>query len=130
LSIHANRIVGLWSTAGEVSACAGGGPAIKVSNYLLFHLGGTVVENIAPTTARNMGMGTWTYDRRTRAHGLHLRFDRFASGVYAGFSTVERELMMSRDGRELTGLVRATHYAPDGTVLQELCGAATSTRLQ
>jgi len=102
---------------------------MQVSNYLLFHAGGTVTENIPPTTFRNQGMGTWSYDR-PGGWQLHLRFDRFADDMYDGYTTVDRTLWMSRDGLKLTGPVHATFYAADGTMIFELCGQATSTRLQ
>jgi hypothetical protein len=129
-STPANRIVGLWQTTGEVGPCTGGPATVQVRNYLLFNVGGTVVENISPSTVRNTGLGTWTYDPVSKAHGLFLQFDRFANGVYVGYSTIERELVMSPDGLELTGRVVATAYAPDGSVLLELCGEPTSTRVR
>jgi len=128
LNVPANRIVGLWSTVGDVGPC-GGSPAIHVTNNLLFHAGGTLTENIQPTTVRNQGLGTWSYDSKTTGWQLHLRFDRFDSDVYAGYTTVDRELWMSPDGLELTGEVRATFYGVDGSVALELCGEATSTRI-
>jgi hypothetical protein len=129
----ANRIVGLWSTQGTVSGCATGIPVVQVRNNLLFHAGGTVTENIAPVTTRNQGMGVWSYDQHTvqhtREYQLHLRFDRFANGAYIGSSTVDRQLLMSADGQQMSGAVRTTHYALDGSVSQELCGEAVSDRL-
>jgi hypothetical protein len=129
LAVPANRIVGLWSTQGSVSGCATGVPVIQVRNNLLFHAGGTVTENIPPVTTRNQGMGVWSYDPSTGEYQLHLRFDRFANGVYIGSSTVDRQLLLSTDGQQISGEVRATLYALDGSVLQELCGAAVSDRL-
>jgi len=125
----ANRIVGLWSTEGTVSGCATGIPVVQVRNNLLFQAGGTVTENVAPVTTRNQGMGVWSYDPSTGEYQLHLRFDRFANGAYVGYTTVDRQLMMSSDGQLMKGEVRATHYALDGSVLQELCGEAASDRL-
>ena len=124
-----NRIVGLWSTEGTVSGCATGVPVVQVRNNLLFHAGGTVTENIGPVTTRNQGMGVWFYDRHTREYRLQLRFDRFANGAYVGSSTVDRQLLMSADGQQMSGEVRSTHYAIDGSVSQELCGEAVSDRL-
>jgi hypothetical protein len=129
LSTPAHRIVGLWSTQGTVSGCATGTPVVQIRNNLLFHTGGTVTENITPVTTRNQGMGVWSYGRRTREYRLHLRFDRFANGAYVGSSTVDRQLLMSADGRQMSGEVRSTHYALDGSVSQELCGEAVSDRL-
>jgi hypothetical protein len=102
---------------------------MQIRNNLLFQAGGTLIENIAPATARNQGMGVWSYDRKTRLYTMHLRFDRFANGVYIGSSTVDRELLMSLDRQQVSGPVRATNYALDGSVVLELCGEAESVRL-
>lgn len=124
-----NRIVGLGSTQGSVSGCSTGVPVIQVRNNLLFQAGGTVIEGIAPTTARTGGMGVWSYDAATGWYTMHLRFDRFADDVYIGFSMIHRQLLMSEEGQQISGSVRATGYAPDGTVITELCGEVTSVPL-
>jgi hypothetical protein len=129
LATPGNRIVGLWSTQGTVSGCSTGVPVIQVRNDLLFQAGGTVIENISPTTARNGGMGVWSYDPTTRWYTMHLRFDRFANNAYIGFSMIDRQLLMSDDGQQISGPVRATGYALDGSVITELCGDVTSERL-
>ena len=129
----ANRIVGLWSTVGNVGPC-GGPPTITVRNTLLFHAGGTLFENFAVPPAsianRNYGLGTWSYNPATRWHRLHLRFDRFENGAHVGYSTVDRTLLLNDDATEITGEVVATGYAPDGTITSQLCGEATSVRLR
>lgn len=125
----ADRIVGLWSTQGTVAGCETGTPVINPRNTLLFHAGGTLTENIAPTTARNQGLGVWSYDQTAGSYTLHLRYDRFSNGVNIGFATVDRQLFMSEDGQQISGPVRANFYATDGTLTQELCGEATSVRI-
>ena len=129
LPTPANKIVGLWETQGTVRGCDTGLPVVQVRNNLLFHAGGTVSENIAPVTSRNMGMGVWSYDAASGSYTMVIRFNRYSSGTLTGFSTVERQLQMSEDGQTISGEVLATHFNLDGTVLQELCGEATSTRL-
>lgn len=129
LGVPANDIVGLWSTQATVSGCATGVPVIQVRNTLLFHSGGTVTENFEPTSQRNLGLGRWSYDPATGRYTMQLGFDRFAAGVFVGHSTVERQLVMSADGLQMSGPVRATAYAVDGSVILELCGNAVSERL-
>ena len=68
--------------------------------------------------------------RHLGAHRLFLRFDRFNNGAYIGYSTVERRLVMTADGLEISGEVLALGFAPDGTQVLELCGEATSTRVR
>lgn len=125
----ASSIVGLWSTQGTVSGCDTGTPVIATRNNLLFHAGGTVTENIAPVTSRNQGLGVWSYDPTTRGYTLHLRYDRFSNNTLVGFATIDRELLMSDDGQQISGPVRATFYALDGTVTQTFCGDVTSERI-
>lgn len=42
---------------------------------------------------------------------------------------IHRQLLMSEEGQQISGSVRATGYAPDGTVITELCGGVTSVPL-
>jgi hypothetical protein len=136
-----NRIVGLWATEGLVGPCSGT-PVQPIRNTLLIHAGGTIVEmpriapNGIPNAAgipgiyqRGQALGTWTYDRSTRRYFIHLRFDNYVDGVYHGYSTVDREMELSNRGAVASGPVRATRYFADGTVLNEVCGQATSTPL-
>lgn len=138
----ANRIVGMWTTVGHVSPCDSGLPPQTVMNTLLFHAGGTASENAPFNPAgeanlfgipgihqRNNGLAVWSYDSATKTYTFHLRFDWLVDGVYQGYQTVDRLLVMSADGLEISGPVRATRYALDGSVIIELCGDATSTRL-
>jgi hypothetical protein len=129
LNVPANRIVGLWETQATVGPCSGG-TTFPVRNNLLFHAGGTITENIAPTTARNMGLGTWSYDSVTGTYTMRLRFSTYSGGVSSGYGIVERLLIPSDDGLRLSGPVRATTHSLDGIVVSQLCGEAVSERLQ
>jgi len=134
LSVPANRIVGLWSTAAMVGPCGGPQP-VQIQNTLLFHAGGTVVENprFPPAGAagyqRNQALGTWTYDVASKTYSLHLQFDNFVNGVYEGYSTVDREIELSQDGTAASGPVSVNRYLGNGTLIFAVCGSATSTRL-
>ena len=138
-----DRIVGLWSTEGLVGPCLPDvTPTITTRNTLLFHAGGTLVEtarfppNGAPNVngitgiyQRTQGLGTWTYDRHLRRYFIHLRFDNYVDGVYHGWSTVDREIVLSQRGMLATGPVTSTRFKADGTALPSVCGQATSTPL-
>jgi hypothetical protein len=58
-----------------------------------------------------------------------LQFDRYVNNVYDGFSTVDREITLSRRAMVATGPVRSTNYDVNGELMSEVCGNATSTRL-
>jgi hypothetical protein len=137
----ANRIVGLWSTEALVGPC-NGPAATPIRNTLLFHAGGTVVENPrfppggAPGAAgipglyqRGQALGMWSYDPRTRTYYMHLRFDNYVDNVYHGYSTVDRELALDKSGFLASGPVRSARFAANGTLLSEVCGEASSARL-
>jgi hypothetical protein len=130
MAVPANRIVGLWVTEGLVRPCGTTLPATPVYNTLLFNAGGTTVENprVPPGTPRSFGIGTWNYDPVADQYSLHLRFDVYVAGAYAGYQVVDRQMTLSPDGMHVTGEVVSTRYAADGTVLAAVCGAAVSDR--
>lgn len=131
----ANRIVGAYETKAMVRNCGSAGPDLPAINTIIFNEGGTVVASprFPPQGAggysRTIDMGTWSYNPRTHSYSVKLRFYGFANGQLAGTSTVERTLQMSIDSNSVTGPVHVTTYAPDGSISQEQCGTATSTRL-
>ena len=139
-----NRILGLWGTEATVRPCdpAVPGPVVNIRNTLLFHAGGTVVENprsapngtpnvlgIPGIYQRNQALGTWMYDHSTRRYFIHLQFDNFVDGVWHGWSTVDREMVLSNRGMLATGPVRSTRFNADGTAVNAVCGQATGAPL-
>lgn len=139
---RANRIVGLWSTLGMVRPCGSDLPFGTVTNTLLFHAGGTVVENphfppagapdvfgIPGINQRGQALGTWSYDPAADRYWLFLRFDWYVDDAYHGYMTIDRELVLSNNGMEISGPVSAIRYTADGTALAQVCGEATSERL-
>jgi hypothetical protein len=137
----ANRIVGLWGTEGTVGPC-NGPQTTPIRNTLLFHAGGTVVESprfppggapnvagIPGTYQRGQALGTWSYDPRRRTYYVHLQFDNYVDNVYHGYSTVDREIALSKEGLLGSGPTRSARFAVDGKLLSEVCGQASSARL-
>jgi hypothetical protein len=142
VSTPANDIVGLWSTYGSVGPCGDGPPIIEVRNTLLFHAGGTVVENPrfgpqgAPNVAgipgiyqRGQALGTWSYDPSERRYSMHLLFDNFVDNAYHGYSTVDRDFVLSDDGSFSSGPVTSSRYLADGSLMFVVCGLGASTRI-
>ena len=134
----ANRIAGLWKTDAAVGPC-GSAPTRTINNTLLFNANGTMLDNprigpngipvAAGTYQRGWGLGTWTYDARKKRYFIHVQFDRYINNTYVGFSTVDREIVLSNRAMVATGPVHAVDYDVDGEKLTEVCGEATSTRL-
>jgi hypothetical protein len=131
----ANRIVGAYVTLAQVRECGSEDPYETVNNAILFNQGGTVIAipryppGGANGYSRTNDMGTWSYDRATNHYSLRLRYDSFTDGAYTGYSIVERDLTMALDRNSVSGPVHVTTYDPNGNVVYEACGTATSTRL-
>jgi hypothetical protein len=131
----ANRIVGAYGSKAMVRPCGSAGPDTPALNTIIFNQGGTVVASPrfppqgADNYSRTNDLGTWAYNPRTNHYSVKLRYDNFMDGAFTGPSVVERDLQMSIDGNSVYGPVHVTTYAPDGSVVVEICGTATSTRL-
>lgn len=143
LPVPANHLVGFWRTDTYVSpqACTPGAPEPPLvgHNTMVFNAGGTLVENpqVSPAGVpgqpqlRTFGLGNWSYDVRTRQYSVLVRFDWYASsdGAYLGYMEVDRTILLSNDRDTASGPVVATRYAPDGSVVAQVCGHGISQRL-
>lgn len=131
----ASRIVGAYQSEARVRVCGSPGPDEVVFNTIIFNAGGTVIAiprfppQGADNHSRTNDLGTWSYHPRTNRYSVKLRYDNFMNGAFIGSSVVERDLQMSADSNSVTGPVHVTTHAPDGSVVVEVCGTATSTRL-
>jgi len=131
----ASRIVGAYQSEAHVRVCGSPGPDEAVNNTIVFNAGGTVIAiprfppQGADNYSRTNDLGTWSYHPRTNRYSVKLRYDNFVNGSFTGSSVVERDLQMSADSNSVYGPVHVTTYAPDGSVIVEVCGTATSTRL-
>lgn len=141
LPTPSDRIVGLWATEATVGPC-NASPVTPIRNTLLFQAGGTVIENPrigpggAPNVAgvpgvyqRSQGLGTWSYDPFRRKYFVHLQFDNYVDNAYHGYSTVDREIALSKEGLLASGPIRSARFTADGTLMSEVCGEAVSSRL-
>ncbi|HEX5489471.1 MAG TPA: hypothetical protein VFX04_10050 [Rhodanobacteraceae bacterium] len=130
----ANRIVGAYQTSAQVRECGTAGPDDTFINTIIFNAGGTVVAmprfppQGAGNYSRTVDMGTWAYHPGKNHYTVSLHFYGFVNGQLQGTSHVERDLRISTDGNSVSGPVHTTTYAPDGSVILEQCGTATSTR--
>jgi hypothetical protein len=128
----AGRVVGLWSNESLVGPC-GATPAQRGRNTVIFNAGGTLVDNprapMGGAVQRSIGLGTWSYEPRTKQYSQHLQFDWFVNGAYDGYQTVDRAFVLSNDGNRASGAVVTTRYNADDSKRAEFCGNAVSTRL-
>lgn len=142
-NVPANRIVGLWTTQAAVRPCGSSLPLSPARNTIMFNAGGTVLANpLAPEATsypdvagipgghqRGQDLGVWSFNPLTRQYTAKLRFDWYVDGLYHGYQTVERTILLSNDGKRASGPVRSTRYLADGSLVGALCGEAISTRL-
>lgn len=137
----ANRLVGTYQSDAQVGPC-GAAPTMPVTNTISFNAGGTVTENarFPPAGAENVfgipglftrtiGLGSWSYNPHTNHYSMSLRYDFFEDGMFYGTGTVDRDIVLSADGKTTSGSVESIVYAADGSVIVDLCGTAVSTRL-
>lgn len=141
-NVPANRIVGVWTNQASVRPCGSSLPFSPIRNTMLFHAGGTAVANLElplagiPNVAgipgihqRGPDLGTWSYNPLTHQYTTKLRFDWYVDGLYHGYSTVDRTILLSNDGNQASGPVRVTRYRTDGSVIGAVCGDVQSTRV-
>lgn len=130
----ANRIVGAYQSQATVRVCGSPGPDFPVVNTIIFNQGGTVVASPrfppqgSDGYSRTIDLGSWAYHPRTNHYSVSLHYYGFVDGQLQGTTLVERDLQMSADGNSVSGPVHTTTHAPDGSVILEQCGTATSTR--
>jgi hypothetical protein len=139
LNVPANRIAGLWDTQPSIKLCGSPGPGTPGHTTVLFHAGGTWVENprFPPSGVqtpdgriqRSGGFGIWRYNPDTGQYTARMRIDWYLDGVYDGYQTVNRKILLSNNGQLAAGPVRSTRYAADGSVVAEYCGSSAGTRL-
>lgn len=122
----ADALTGSWTVQAIIHPCDGSGPPPReITALQTFHLGGTMTEtNNFPlagvpspfgVSVRNgPGLGTWSYDPRTRVYTASFRFNWYVDGVYHGYQSIERQdITLSRDGRSFQSVVDARRYAHD-----------------
>jgi hypothetical protein len=138
----AGRIVGAYQSDADVRKCGTTFPLIHVTNNIIFNAGGTITESarfppvgdynvfgIPGLFTRNVGLGTWSYNPFTHRYSMSLRYDYFVDGVYYGMGTVDRDLVLSADGKLASGPVKSSIYTTTGSTIVDLCGDAVSKRL-
>lgn len=138
LATPANRIVGSWSNVATTGPC-NVAPASVGRQTLVFSAGGTFLDNPrfppsgigAPGAVRHrsIGVGTWEYDPATGVYRVDMQFDWYLNGVYDGYQTVHRTIVLSNNATTGTGPVLSVRYDAAGNQTSEVCGSATSTRL-
>lgn len=138
----AGRLVGAFQSDAQVRPCGTTFPTRPVTNTMVFNAGGTVTQSarfplggafnlygIPGLGTTTIGLGTWWYNPSARTYSMTLRYGCFIDGLYHGTGTVDYEFEMGANRNTVAGPVQVTVRKADGSLVIEMCGEATSTRL-
>jgi hypothetical protein len=122
---------GTWIVQTQITNCAGT-TTENFSKFLSINAGGTAQEisNSVPPSQRTTSFGVWEHlDHANYVYAL--RFFRFsATGIFINTVQAKWSVVLAEDGQSYTaeGAIQVT--SPNGTVLANLCGTETGTRME
>jgi hypothetical protein len=125
-----HSFTGTWIVQTQITNCAGV-TTENFSKFLSIDAGGTAQEmsNSLPPSQRTTGFGVWEHLDHTN-FVYALRFFRFTpTGIFASAVQAKWSVVLADDGQSYTaeGAIQVT--SPNGTVLANLCGTETGTRM-
>ena len=125
-----HSFTGTWLVQTQITNCLGT-PTENFSKFLSIHAGGTAngISNSLPPSQRTTDFGVWQ-PLFQRNFVYALRFFRFTpAGTFA--STVEAKwtVLLAEDADSYTAEGAIQVFAPNGTVIANLCGTETGTRM-
>lgn len=124
-----HSLIGTWIVQAEITNCSGV-VTESFSKLISIHAGGTAneISNSLPPSQRTTAFGVWQplYQRN---FVYALRFFRFTpAGTFASTVEAKWSVLVAEEGDSYTadGAIRV--FAPNGTVIANLCGTETGTR--
>jgi hypothetical protein len=119
----ADRIVGTW----HVSYVVEGSPFADA--LIQWHADGTEWENInLPVLSGNICMGSWKRLDATHVSRNHIGW-LYTNGTLSGYFTESETDVVAFDGRTYNGTNEQKIYDLNGTMLADVTGTATATRI-
>lgn len=119
----AERIVGTW----QVSYASGG--TVYGEAFIQWHSDGTEWENIDfPVLSGNICMGSWKAVDENHVYRYHVGW-LYSNGALFGHFTETETNEVSPDGNSYTGNNDTKLYQLDGTMIQEIVGTSSATRI-
>lgn len=125
-----HSFTGTWLVQTQITNCLGT-PTENFSKFLSIHAGGTAneISNSLPPSQRTTAFGVW--------QPLHegnfvyaLRFFRFTpAGTFASTVQAKWSVSLDQEGDSYTAEGAIQVFAPNGTVIANLCGTETGTRM-
>jgi hypothetical protein len=125
-----HSFTGTWIVQTQITNCAGT-TTENFSKFLSINAGGTAQEmsNSLPPSQRTTSFGVWEHLDHTN-FVYALRFFRFSpTGTFISTVQAKWSVVLAEDGQSYTaeGAIQVT--SPNGTVLANLCGTETGTRM-
>lgn len=124
-----HSFTGTWIVQTQITNCSGT-TLENFSKFISINAGGTAQEmsNSVPPSLRTVGFGVWQHlDHRNFVYAL--RFFRFPTGTFAGTVQAKWSVELAEDGQSYTAEGAIQIALPNGTVVANLCGTETGTRM-
>jgi hypothetical protein len=124
-----HSFIGTWNVHTQITNCAGV-PLENFSKFLSIEAGGTVHEmsNSLPPSQRTVAFGVWEHSEQNN-FVYALRFFRFTpTGTFSNIVQAKWSVLMD-DGDSYTADATIQVMLPNGTVVANLCGTETGTRM-
>jgi hypothetical protein len=119
-----DSIVGFW----QVSLIVGGN--VVLHTMKTWHEDGTEYDNAdLPPTGGNVCEGVWASTGHRRVHNVHLGWTFDSNSNPSGMFVETEDDRVSRDGNSYTGPFDQKFYDTNGTLVNELSGTVSATRL-
>lgn len=128
-SQNPHSFTGTWIVQTQTTNCSGT-PLENFSKFVSINAGGTAQEmsNSVPPSERTVSFGVWQHlDHRNFVYAQ--RFFRFPSGTFAGTVQAKWSVLLADDGQSYTGEGAIQILLPNGTVVANVCGTETGTRM-
>ena len=125
-----HSFTGTWIVQAQLTNCAGT-TVQSFSKLLAINGGGTALEtsNAVPPSARTTAFGVWEHVGH-RNFVYALRFFTFSpTGTFATTVNAKWDVWLGDDGNSYTGTGAIQIVSPGGTVIANLCGTETGTRM-
>ncbi len=125
-----HSFTGTWLVQTQITNCLGT-PTENFSKFVSIHAGGTANEmsNSLPPSQRTTAFGIWQ-PLFPGNFVYTLRFFRFTpAGTFASTVEAKWSVLLADEGDSYTGEGSIRVFAPNGTVIANLCGTETGTRM-
>ncbi len=123
-----HAFIGTWVVQATITNCSGT-TLESFSKGVSINAGGTQSDTSSSSLYRAVGLGVWEHIQRNE-FVYAARFFRFnPDGTPAGSVRAKWTVLMGDDGNDYTATGAIQIVLPNGTVVANLCGTETGTRM-